>query len=95
MPDITILPDLARVLETTIDYILCSDEKAVEDVLTEKRKTNPFYGSRSYDNILFRDELAEIEKKYKKIILQCIESKKLYIAQNLDIKSINLETILK
>ena len=30
LPDITLLPDLAKVLETTIDFILCSEEKAIE-----------------------------------------------------------------
>ena len=30
LPDITVLPDLAKVLETTVDFILCGSEKAVE-----------------------------------------------------------------
>lgn len=30
LPDISILPDLAKVLETTVDFILCAGEKAVE-----------------------------------------------------------------
>lgn len=30
LPDITLLPDLARILETTIDYILLGSEKVVE-----------------------------------------------------------------
>ena len=30
LPDITLLPDLARVLEATVDSILCSDERSVE-----------------------------------------------------------------
>ena len=29
-PDITILPDLARILETTVDYILLGSEKIIE-----------------------------------------------------------------
>lgn len=30
LPDTAILPDLARVLETTVDYILCGGEKMIE-----------------------------------------------------------------
>lgn len=30
LPDVAVLPDLAKVLETTIDFILCGGEKAVE-----------------------------------------------------------------
>lgn len=77
------------VFETASGYSILKLHQAVEDILTEKRKTNPFYGQQ------FSFLCDRIKKKYKKVILQCIESEKLYIAQNLDIKSINLETILK
>ena len=30
LPDITLLPDLARILETTIDFILLGSEKVIE-----------------------------------------------------------------
>lgn len=30
LPDITLLPDLAKILETTIDFILCGSEKVTE-----------------------------------------------------------------
>ena len=30
LPDISVLPDLAKVLETTVDFILCGGEKEVE-----------------------------------------------------------------
>lgn len=30
LPDVTILPDLAKILETTVDYILLGNEKTVE-----------------------------------------------------------------
>lgn len=30
LPDISVLPDLAKVLETTVDFILCGGEKSVE-----------------------------------------------------------------
>ena len=30
LPDITLLPDLAKVLETTVDFILTGNEKVIE-----------------------------------------------------------------
>ncbi len=30
LPDVAVLPDLAKVLETTVDFILCGGEKSVE-----------------------------------------------------------------
>lgn len=30
LPDVSVLPDLAKVLETTVDFILCGGEKSVE-----------------------------------------------------------------
>ena len=62
LPDITVLPDLAKVLETTIDYILCSDEKAVEykgkfSVADMKKGLNCLKYSGEYlgnDNLIYR-----------------------------------------
>lgn len=62
LPDITLLPDLAKVLETTIDFILCSDEKAVEyrgkfSVADMKKGLNCLKYAGEYlgaDNLIYR-----------------------------------------
>lgn len=68
LPDITLLPDLARVLETTTDYILCSDEKAVEykgkfSVADMKKGLNCLKYAGEYlgiDNLIYRSAIKGI-----------------------------------
>lgn len=68
LPDITLLPDLARVLETTTDYILCSDEKAVEykgkfPVADMKKGLNCLKYAGEYlgiDNLIYRSAIKGI-----------------------------------
>ena len=68
LPDITLLPDLAKILETTIDYILCSDEKAVEykgrfSVADMKKGLNCLKYAGEYlgaDNLIYRAAIKGI-----------------------------------
>ena len=68
LPDITLLPDLAKILETTIDYILCRDEKAVEykgklSVSDMKKGLNCLKYAGEYlgsDNLIYRAAIKGI-----------------------------------
>ena len=68
LPDITLLPDLVKVLETTVDYILCSDEKAVEykgkfSVADMKKGLNCLKYAGEYlgaDNLIYRAAIKGI-----------------------------------
>ncbi len=50
LPDISILPDLAKVLETTVDFILCGGEKSVE-YKGKISVSNMIKGLRSLENM--------------------------------------------
>lgn len=50
LPDISILPDLAKVLETTVDFILCGGEKAVE-YKGKIRVSDMINGLRNFENM--------------------------------------------
>ena len=68
LPDITILPDLANILETTIDFILCSEEKTVEykgkfSVADMKKGLNCLKYAGEYlgaDNLIYRAAIKGI-----------------------------------
>ena len=68
LPDITLLPDLAKILEITIDFILCSDEKAVEykgrfSVADMKKGLNCLKYAGEYlgaDNLIYRSAIKGI-----------------------------------
>ena len=68
LPDITLLPDLAKVLETTIDFLLCGDEKAVEykgkfSVADMKKGLNCLKYAGEYlgtDNLIYRSAIKGI-----------------------------------
>lgn len=68
LPDITLLPDLAKILETTIDYILCSAEKTVEykgkfSVADMKKGLNCLKYAGEYlgiDNLIYRAAIKGI-----------------------------------
>ena len=68
LPDITLLPDLARVLETTVDYILCGDERATEykgkfSVTDMKKGLNCLKYAGEYlgtDNLIYRAAIKGI-----------------------------------
>ena len=68
LPDITLLPDLAKILEITIDFILCSDEKAVEykgrfSVADMKKGLNCLKYAGEYlgaDNLIYRAAIKGI-----------------------------------
>ena len=62
LPDITILPDLAKVLETTVDFILCGSDKVIEykgkfSIADMKKSLNCLKYSGEYlgtDNLIYR-----------------------------------------
>ena len=68
LPDIALLPDLAKILETTIDFILSSDEKAVEykgrfSVADMKKGLNCLKYAGEYlgtDNLIYRAAIKGI-----------------------------------
>lgn len=68
LPDVTLLPDLAKILETTIDFILCSDEKAIEykgkfSVADMRKGLNCLKSAGEYlgyDNIIYRAAIKGI-----------------------------------
>ena len=68
LPDISILPDLAKVLETTADFILCGGEKAVEykgkicvsDMINGLRNFENMGRLLGKDNIIYRSAVNGI-----------------------------------
>ena len=68
LPDITLLPDLAKILETTVDFILSSDEKAVEykgrfSVADMRKGLNCLKYAGEYlgtDNLIYRSAIKGI-----------------------------------
>ena len=68
LPDITLLPDLANILETTIDFILSGDEKTVEykgkfSVSDMKKGLNCLKYAGEYlgnDNLIYRSAIKGI-----------------------------------
>ncbi len=71
LPDITILPDLAKILETTIDYILLSWEKVSEykgrfTVTDIKKGLNCLKNAGEYlgtENIIYRAAIKGINRE--------------------------------
>lgn len=68
LPDITLLPNLAKILETTVDFILSSDEKAVEykgrfSVADMRKGLNCLKYAGEYlgtDNLIYRSAIKGI-----------------------------------
>ncbi len=68
LPDITLLPDLAKILETTIDFILLGSEKVIEykgkfTVTDVKKGLNCLKNTGEYlgaDNIIYRAAIKGI-----------------------------------
>ena len=71
LPDITILPDLAKVLETTVDFILCGNKKSAEykgrisvsdmiNGLKSLENTGRLLGK---ENIIYRSAINGINKE--------------------------------
>ena len=77
------------VFETASGYSIIKLHQAVEDILTEKRKTNSFYGQQ------FSLLCKRITKKYKKAVRLCAEKEKHFISQKLDAEYIQMQTICK
>ncbi len=70
LPDITLLPDLAKILETTIDFILLGSEKVIEykgkfTVTDVKKGLNCLKNTGEYlgaENIVYRSAINGINK---------------------------------
>lgn len=68
LPDITLLPDLAKILETTVDYILLGNEKIIEykgkfSVADIKKGLNSLKNMGEYlgaENIIYRAAIKGI-----------------------------------
>ncbi len=71
LPDITILPDLAKILETTVDYILLGSEKIIEykgkfTVTDIKKGLNCLKNAGEYlgtENIIYRAAIEGINRE--------------------------------
>ena len=71
LPDITILPDLAKVLETTVDFILCGGEKSneykgkisVSDMINGLKSLENSGRLLGKDNIIYRSAINGINKE--------------------------------
>ena len=70
LPDVTLLPDLSKILETTIDFILLGNEKVIEykgkiTVADMKKGLNCFKNAGEYlgaENIIYRAAVNGINK---------------------------------
>lgn len=67
------------VFETASGYSIIKLHQAIEDILYDRRETNPFYGQQ------FSWLCARILKKYKKAIRLCVGNEKQYMLQELGI----------
>lgn len=71
LPDITILPDMAKMLETTVDFILCGGEKSIEyngkisvsDMINGLRNLENMGRLLGKDNIIYRSAINGINKE--------------------------------
>ena len=88
LPDTSLLPDLAKVLETTIDFILCSNEKAVEykgkfSVADMKKGLNCLKSAGEYlgtDNLIYRSAIKGINTDLNTDIEQAFSDDYIYEA---------------
>ena len=70
LPDVTLLPDLAKILETTVDFILLGSEKVIEykgkfTVTDMKKGLNCLKNAGEYlgaENIIYRAAIKGINK---------------------------------
>lgn len=67
------------VFETASGYSIIKLHQAIEDILYDRRETNPFYGQQ------FSWLCTRILKKYKKAIRKCVCNEKEYMMQELGI----------
>ena len=70
------------VFETASGYSIIKLHEAVDEINTQNRETNPFYG------LQFRDLCVRISNKYKKAIKQCRENETEYIKTKLNIEDL-------
>lgn len=67
------------VFETASGYSIIKLHESVEDILKDRRETNPFYGMQ------FTHLCERIARKYKKAICQCVDNEREYIIRELGI----------
>lgn len=88
LPDITILPDLAKVLETTVDFILSGSDKVIEykgkfSVADMKKGLNCLKYSGEYlgtDNLIYRAAIKGINTELNTDIEQAFSDDYIYEA---------------
>jgi transcriptional regulator with XRE-family HTH domain len=88
LPDITILPDLAKVLETTVDFILCGSDKVIEykgkfSIADMKKGLNCLKYSGEYlgtDNLIYRAAIKGINTALNTDIEQAFSDDYIYEA---------------
>ena len=68
------------VFETSSGYSILKLHEAMEDILLEERKTNPYFGMQ------FTSLCHRIYAKNKKIIFNCFEKEEEYILKELNFK---------
>lgn len=69
------------VFETASGYSIIKLHQSIEEILLERRETNPYYGCQ------FTDLCKRIIKKNKKAISQCIKSEEEYVLQQLHVNN--------
>ena len=88
LPDITILPDLAKILETTVDFILCGSDKVIEykgkfSIADMKKGLNCLKNSGEYlgtDNLIYRAAIKGINTALNTDIEQAFSDDYIYEA---------------
>ena len=88
LPDITNLPDLANVLETTVDFILCGSEKVVEykgkfSVVDMRKGLNCLKSCGEYlgaDNLIYRAAIKGINTELNTDIEEAFQNDYIYEA---------------
>lgn len=88
LPDITILPDLAKILETTVDFILCGSDKVIEykgkfSIADMKKGLNCLKKSGEYlgtDNLIYRAAIKGINTALNTDIEQAFSDDYIYEA---------------
>ena len=88
LPDITLLPDLAKILETTVDFILSGSDKVIEyngkfSVADMKKGLNCLKYSGEYlgtDNLIYRAAIKGIDTELNADIEQAFSDDYIYEA---------------
>ena len=71
------------VFETASGYSIIKLYEAVEDIVREKRSSNPFYAGQ------FRELCVRINAKYRKAIIECRSNETKYIREELGVRDVS------